>query len=285
MEKEPQPSAKEEIGIYGEEETRLFDRILNSRRTEIDGHEYACVIGDDKSARKPALIVGRALNTIYKKRNEEPVPLLFIDPKHLKALIYSANYDNKKLEESEQIKYDALLEKAAEFVRSHGVTKGKILLITDFVNTGAAQKVFEDIAKKLSLDIEIVANPKWYSTSRPRQSEFRSGLQDNPDTESLFARPFYEPIQTHEQADMQLGTIADNLPLGIDTTSWNELLEEAGFSKENYWYYRNYKNVKDSISLDLKKNLVRILKPFAFDDNRKDVSEFVDFLANRYVKS
>jgi len=92
----------------------MYRKILENQKDDILGHEYTSVVGDDKSARLPCLIIGRTINKIYSKINESKVPILFIDPHNY---LFALGNKNK----IEQEKLEAMVKEL--FLKS-GITRG-----------------------------------------------------------------------------------------------------------------------------------------------------------------
>jgi len=269
-----------------------YESVLEEVRAGIDNHEYSCVIGDDKTSRIPTRVIGRVINSVYKERNEKRIPLLYIDPNHaVKPIRRSGELE---LNGKDQAKYKELVEKAASFVKSHGVHDGKILLITDYVQTRATTEFFKNVAKSLSIEIDVVSRRDWFFYKQEEENR----LRDNPDTSSIFALPLFGKVETLEQAAEQLRILIRNFvsktrPYITNTEWWYGLLKQAGISEENYPSIRSFgyalrrndekqKELESKISFEQKKRLVALLKEILFKD--ENYRGLVESLSERYLE-
>jgi len=170
-----------------------FRPILNELRSAINNHEFTCIIGDDKSARIPALTMGRTINKIYTSRGEDEVPVLFIDPHNYTGAMGGDRGQGKKSYERHLL----LKEKVKELFHNAGVEKGKVLLVTDYVSTGSTIMSFEDMVKEIGCEIQIIKDPFWHGRKD-------GGLSTNQMRDSLHARPTFIRIETPKDVIEQL---------------------------------------------------------------------------------
>jgi hypothetical protein len=131
---------------------KSIERILEGISEHIDRGEYRVLIGDDASGRIPALILGKNIKNIYASR-DLPSPVL-------KFIAGTTRYCPEDQTQDEDIKRK-LDEKAtrvknflaSEKIKGHINGSGRVLIVTDSVQTSASiRPIWEELE---SMDIEF----------------------------------------------------------------------------------------------------------------------------------
>ena len=227
--------------------------ILEEVRTEIETHQITCVLGDDKSARMGALIVGKSINGIYESKGEEKVPILFIDPG---AFRIEQKYHRHEKDSGD--KKTAMIEKVRTLFQKANVKKGTVLLVTDFISSGITVNIFETMLKEIGFNMRFVENRDWFEDKR-------SGLKDSDPLERdyIHAEPLFVQAKTEEDADETLAEIFYQL-------------EHGGKA-----YYM--KEIK-GFTLEQKNELIRLIREEYFVKPRLEVKAKVEKLVELFNK-
>jgi|SRR3989344_452810 len=269
----PQQEPEKLFSYFSRENEQLYKDILFGHAKQINDHDYACILGDDKSSRIPALVLGRAINTIYKSRHEPAAPVLFVDPAHYTATMLKT--DSQQTEKFNN--------QFRELTKSHGVETGtKVLLVTDFVRTGNTIRSFENLCREAGLNVEIVQNSKWHETSS-------ASLVDNPDEQSLHALPKYIHIDDEEDAAQQIKRFEESgtsflllLKVAKHTGIVTREIAES-FSREGEREIF-FKFIREKLSLDEQKHLFTSVREAQLA-HRKQLGAFAEKLAKYFVEN
>ena len=177
---------------------------MRGLREGIETHKFTCIVGDDKSSRVPTLKLGKIINEIYYSQGNKKVPVLFIDPHNYTGSIGGDRGYGEKSNERREV----LREKVGNLFEKAGVKGGTILLITDWVASGSTIKTFEDIAREMGMEIQILKD-------MAAVGDTSGGLIKNEDFLSIHAKPRFISINNSEDVKKQLNILKKMVRLKV----------------------------------------------------------------------
>lgn len=135
--------SKEEIDSLAELETDTVS-ILNKLREDIEKGSYNAVLGDDASGRIPALVIWHFLAEIYARRGFAKPAMRFVAG--------SAGSDAGTQDE-----LDAYISRIKNDVSNEAEENKKVLVVTDFIDSGASLQGILDSCDKHGLTFDIAS--------------------------------------------------------------------------------------------------------------------------------
>jgi hypothetical protein len=251
---------------YLSEQTEEFKMelrsILCSLRKKIESHQLTCVIGDDKTARVPTLALGRTINSIYSSKGDEKIPVLFIDPHN-----YTGSRGGERgYGKEDKNRYDDLKAKVKLFFEKAGVTKGTMLLITDYIDTGSTIESFKEMSKEAGLEIVVVNETNWAD----REDD---GLAEDSDPLSIHSKPLFITIKTPEDVQKQLDIFKEEDYLRKLTPLINDIKKTS---------YKDYdiKSFVLGLPFEQQKEFLSFLKKIKIELPRKEIDHITKYLTD-----
>lgn len=240
-------------------------------------HKYTCIIGDDKSARIPTLILGQTINNIYSYKREERVPVLFIDPHNYVNAVKDKDIDSEEI----------LKTKVKDLLSKNSVSKGTILLVTDYISTGRTLEVFKKIAEENGLEIEYVSSQEWWGSKR-------SGLRSNSDKESIHAKPMFIDVKdisdTEEQFNIFEKRLGDKLDLIYPfyrlykEDNLNELSGLIRAFKEGTIDEKSKREAFEKLTFENRVKLIKFVREDYLVRNRSNIRKNSDRLTKNFIE-
>jgi len=117
------------------------ENILNQLRESIERGEYGLIIGDDASGRLPTLLLSGVLKQIYRERNHKSLSVQFFAGDRSKA---DADY-------CEQLAGRF----AQQFLRLQHQDNGRVLIVTELLDTGSAIQPLALLLKKHQIPFDV----------------------------------------------------------------------------------------------------------------------------------
>ena len=145
----------------------LFGKIFKEARGKIDNHAYTSIIGDDVSGRIPARIAHRALNEIYRARDQQQVPLTFLAASKPKDFGQHEKYEQKWVN-------------MASYIKEHRDDYGENpLLITESISEGGTVRRYQDVFCQNGLQISCFALTKNSAANTELTGDVNIGMETN----------------------------------------------------------------------------------------------------------
>ena len=139
---------EKEIRSLIEELSKPLLKILENLRPDVESGSYKVILGDDGSGRIPALILAKAINTIYATKGHDKALIRFVaGGRHLRSRVGQSTVREQMLEQMARIGTDAemdMTEVPSKIVLlfrrlfptdTEGVRE-KVLIVTDTIGTG-----------------------------------------------------------------------------------------------------------------------------------------------------
>lgn len=126
---------------------RTFCNLINKMKEDIKEHKFDIVIGEDRSGRIPALVVGGLLKLIYAEDKVESPKILFV----------TGPYEDEPTDK--MASREKLLGEYFDYLKANGIIKEKssVLFVTEFICVGDSLKSFIDVAKKKGINVTIAS--------------------------------------------------------------------------------------------------------------------------------
>lgn len=139
------------VNEWMRESVAVFKKSLKELFPDIKKHKYDVIIGEDISGRIPALIMGGLIKKVYEQDGVKKPPLLFLTG-------YRGNHHTTEKGFKKDV-WDKKMKDYFEYLKENNTIKdnSKVLLITEYIDTGNTVKYFINCFKKNNINITIAS--------------------------------------------------------------------------------------------------------------------------------